>query len=242
MTRYLIGTAFLALTACGSDKPPVAPEVVDVAPAAVEPAPVIAAAPTDDGLAYGDDWDISEFWPSEYPAGFSVIEDGVILPARAEMDKRAPRNVACPVPRFATYQAWNRERVDADNLRFMTATRIKIITLPADVSIEADVDGSPVTLSLKAGDSVRYLRYLSEGFATVEKDGVEYVIFEGDLYPNGGWEDAADETDLWLQLDCADQARTRAWLLFSEVEGMRGIIDAPITGYGEASDLGDIEE
>lgn len=191
---------------------------------------------------YASQWAVTAGWPGEYPAGFSILRDGVVLKAHSRMHPLTPARIDCPVPAYASYQQWNFERTEKDNLNFQVATKIFKITMTKDAGIEYPDDEmgyQSKTLNLKIGDQLSYLRYLGEGFTIVEFQGKEYEINEADLNEvsdinnvnNYGGE------DLWLELNCADANKTRAWVLYDEVIRQDGIGPTPIKGYGESYDI-----
>ncbi len=193
---------------------------------------------------YATGWAVTGGWPGEYPAGFSILEENIVLEAHSRMHPLTPANVKCPVPQYATYQQWNIPRSQADNLNFQVATKIFNITITQDTTIEHpdnELAYRPKKLSLKTGDQLSYLRYLGEGFAIVEFEGKEYEIDEAGLHgvsdiDNSDNPDRNGE-DLWLELTCADAKATRAWVLYDEVIRQDGVGPTPIIGYGESQDI-----
>ncbi|MFC7291616.1 hypothetical protein [Hirschia litorea] len=193
---------------------------------------------------YGDDWAVTGGWPGEYPAGFSILKDNIVLKAHPHMNPLTEANIDCPVPKFATYQQWNHTRAEADDLDFVVATKIFTITMQDDLNIKVpdpkDLQGfKDIDLRLKSGDTLSYLRYLGEGFAIIKYQGTEYQIDEQELHSVSDINDAGQtsQVDLWLELPCADADKTRAWVLYDEVIRQDGVGPAPIFGYGVSQDI-----
>jgi hypothetical protein len=240
--------AVSALAACGggkTERAQSADEQIKVSePARAEaPEPIKAEAATPK-TAYSADWNLAEFWPGEYPPGFSVLDDGVTLNARATMNPNADKNVACPVPRGATYQPWNGERNMLDKLKFIAATETYKVTMNQDVGLPAYSIASPsedVILSLKAGDHVKSLIYIGEGYALYEHGGREYQIDQQDLREVSDFDTAgADRSQhLWAEIKCNTAKGERAWVRLNEAVEADGVGPTPITGYGESFDLDD---
>lgn len=193
---------------------------------------------------YGDDWAVTGGWPGEYPAGFSILKNNTVLKAHPHMNPLTEANIECPVPKFATYQQWNHTRAEADDLDFVVATKVFTITMIKDLNIQVpdpdDLVGfKDMTLTLKSGDTLSYLRYLGEGFAIVDFKGTEYQIDEQDLRDVSDIDQASQTStvDLWLELPCANQDKSRAWVLYDEVIRQDGVGPAPIFGYGVSQDI-----
>ena len=85
--------------------------------------------------AYDDSWFLSPGWPGEYPNGFTILVDDVVLAGRAEMNKSVPKSLQCPVPRLANYNQWNRERVEADELEFVAVAKTFELEVQQDLSL-----------------------------------------------------------------------------------------------------------
>lgn len=186
--------------------------------------------------AYDDSWFLSPGWPGEYPNGFTILHDGVVLAGRAEMNKAAPKLLQCPVPRLANYNQWNQERGEADGLEFIAAAKTFELEVLQDGNVLGVADEDDVMLALKAGETLTYLTYVAEGFGLIRFNGVEYQINEADLegvVDFSAQRDVAD--DLWVNIPCAD--KQRGWVLYAEVQGMEGIGETEHTEYGVSRDL-----
>ena len=193
---------------------------------------------------YGETWNISGGWPGEYPLGFSVLEDDVVLQGRTNMHPLTEPTVACPLDRFATYQQWNFARGDADDLDFVVANRMIDVTMTADAPIEVpagEFGYETKALMLKSGEVLSYKRYLGEGFAIVGYQGSDYEINEAELVNVSDIDEAVNASgigeDLWVEVTCQDEAASRAWILYDEAIRAQGIGPSPVIGYGEARDL-----
>ncbi|MEZ5538030.1 MAG: hypothetical protein R3F02_20685 [Thiolinea sp.] len=185
---------------------------------------------------YDDSWYISSGWPGEYPNGFSILKDGVVLEGRAEMNKAAAKTLNCPVPRLANFNPWNHQRVDADQLEFISASKKFTIPVVEDVDVPVFDDAHGDTLALKKGAELTYLTYIAEGFALMAYQGKEYQVDMAGLEEKvsfAGQPDIAD--DLWVNIPC--QSGQRGWVLHSEVVGVDGVRETEHTVYGESPDL-----
>lgn len=250
--RLLIAiTLAAALAACNTttDEEPSetisaqpAEETPAVAPAQPEPAPEVLAEPVKPLPSYNEElWYISGGWPGEYPSGFSVLGKSVVLMGRAHMHEDAAQTIACPVPQNATYQQWNTSRVDLDELDFVTVSEKVEVTILKSAEVDAPIDADfENKLSLEIGDKLIFLRYLGEGWSIWEHDFQEYDIEENALRDISDSDTAfrnSEDDRLWVQLSCADEDRTRAWLLFDDVVKTEGMAMTPIIGYGDSRDL-----
>lgn len=193
---------------------------------------------------YAEGWEVTPGWPGEYPPGFSILKEGVTVEGRETMDPTTDATLTCPLPRYATYQEWNGNRVAADDLRFAVATKLFDITVNQDISLDVpgeELEDPARTLNLKAGDTLVYKRYLGEGFAIIAHDGADYEFNEMDLRDatdiDTAGQDGRGGEDLWVQVTCSDAAQTRAWLLYDDVSTIDGIGPTPIMGYGESRDI-----
>ena len=240
MRYFAIALTTILISACSTQA-----KIETVNESSKSPAPIATPEPTQTELDallpdyYSVGWAVTAGWPGEYPAGFSILAEGIVLNGHSRMHPQTPAIIKCPVPQFATYQQWNVSRAESDNLIFKTATKIFKITISEDTQIEYPSDEMGYQLkklTLKVGDQLSYLRYLGEGFTIVEFNGKEYEINENDLY---NVSDIATQQnsgeDLWLELDCSDN--TRAWVLYDQVLRQKGVGPAPITGYGESTDI-----
>ena len=227
--------AVLALSACSDTSQTNTQTTPDVA-AEIKTEPVKTETTT---LTYGDKFYVSDFWAGEYPSGFAVAEDGVVLQARAQMHIDAPQDVSCPLPHNANYHTWNVARVNADDIRFHSVIETSTITITADIKIETsreDVD-ELIELDLKTGDTLTYLTYVGEGFIIAAYDGHEYFLNEGDFIDAAEFEKVDSTPQQWVQVKCADDAGTRGWILYRDAEAEPGLVNALIAGYGETYDL-----
>jgi len=193
---------------------------------------------------YAEGWEVTPGWPGEYPPGFSILNAGVTVMGREDMDPTLEPVLTCLLPKFATYQVWNVDRALKDDIIFAVATKMFDITMTQDTSI--DVPGESLEdpyqkLDLKVGDTLVYKRYLGEGFAILARDGKDYEINEMDLQHtsdiNTASQDGRGAEDLWVRATCADPARTRAWLQYKDVINIKGIGPTPIMGYAESRDI-----
>ena len=246
MRYFLAVSAAALLVACGESElvtatPEPAKSTTEVSTG--DPAEPASPPETDSAtMTYNEEtWYISPGWPGEYPSGFSVLDENVTLMGRSVMHDDAEQTIACPVPQNATYQLWNSARVESENVEFVTVSEKVEITISADVIIDAPTDEDfENKLNLKSGDMLTYLRYIGEGWAVMEHDFAEYQIQEGALNGVSDVDTVFEGTAkdyLWAQITCADDGKTRAWLLFDEVIKTEGMVLTPITGYGDARDM-----
>ena len=242
MKQWLfIGAASVfALGACATanvgDLPPV--EVPIPPPPAPPPAEETAeapAAPMQIG-EYSDIWTLEPFWPGEWPDGFTVTADDVVLKGRQDPVPWAPMVVTCPLAKNTNVSPWNHARIESDGWEFMSAQYRSKITMKEDVTLLTGFSEKPKQLVLKAGDVMRYEAYYSEGFFRASFDGENYELNEVDL--NGIAEiEPGEPSDLWVNVACDFTKGERAWLLLSDIEGLPGIGMASYDEFGVASDL-----
>lgn len=209
----------------------VTPEPVEIEKTLEQPAPT-----------YNEEvWYISGGWPGEYPPGLSVLDSGVVLMGREHMHSDAAQSITCPVPQFATYQQWNTARVEADELEFVTVSERVEMNILKDTLLDAPTDADwEHKLALSAGDVVTYLRYLGEGWLIMEHEGTEYDVQEGSLYDVSDINSvfaSGKEDQLWINIPCGDDTKSRAWIELDQTVETDGIALTPIMGYGESRDL-----
>ena len=62
---------------------------------------------------YDQSWFFADnYLPGEYPNGFGVTAEDVVVNGRAATDPELARVVACPLPKNAVYHPWNRLRAE----------------------------------------------------------------------------------------------------------------------------------
>ncbi|MAI90273.1 MAG: hypothetical protein CBB65_07515 [Hyphomonadaceae bacterium TMED5] len=235
-TLKQVYASLFALTLCAcqpTTDAPTASRPAGSPPADIPPLEVVSG-------YYGENWNVDELWPGEYPDGFSVEGANVILPARFEPDPSGPPDLSCPLDQSATIHQWNHDRVETDDLYFIVANQ----TLPQRVNTETSIQVWLVDdpeqdeiLDLTPGDTVTVLRYYGEGFGEMAVDGVRYAVDLTDLYTYLEVDETPLEEHLWALITCDDDTATRAWVLFSEAMNVPGIVYWSMTGYGIASDL-----
>jgi hypothetical protein len=226
-------TVFLALAACAPQaKAPEAP---------ARPAP--AEAPAAKTAGYDSNWSVTQGWPGEYPAGFTILADGVVVKGRASMDMTAPQTIDCPLHKLAHYQLWNEARNKTDNPDYKVATLRKTITVTSDGVLEYPGDApdfAMVSAPVKVGDTIVFTRYLGEGWSVYEFQGKEIELEDFTLTALTDMDKVfaeGNEIHEWLEVPCKDAAGTRAWLFLDEVLTHPDIGPAAITGFGEAADI-----
>ncbi|MEO1643366.1 MAG: hypothetical protein AAFR74_08525 [Pseudomonadota bacterium] len=244
MKRPLLAISAIAfLAACGSDNQ-TAPEVADAPQAQpenltlIDPAPEIEA-PTEipEPVQYGtynDLWRISEYWPGEWPSGFSVVGESVVVKGRNAMTPYEPLLYTCALPQGASYQPWNYQRIEADSLTFRSAFYRSAITANKAASITNE---SGKTLTVSPGDVMRYEEYYSDGIFLLSFNGEEYEFYTEEIEAIADFEDGED-THLWVNVKCAEGGDLdRAWLKFDEVIDLDGITYTPLSLMGGAYDV-----
>lgn len=190
------------------------------------------------GAAYEDGWYKAPFWSGEYPRGFTVETD-LTLAIRAVPDPDAAATIECTLPQGATYHPWNWERVESDELEFVTfSPTIEHVVVANGAALAFPPESmEPVELTFEPGDRWEFLAYLGEGFFFIRFEGAVYEVAQ-ELYDFSEASGAAADDrqpDEWLRLTCANGAR--GWILLPEALAQPGLTDASITSYGEASDV-----
>lgn len=215
---------------------------------------------------YDQSWTVSPYWPGEWPMGFAVARQGVSVEGRTGMDKALPRSVACTLPYRAVFNPWNGARSAASKVEYFSAA--KLVPLKALKAFRLD-DGAGHKVSVKKGQTVDYLGYLSEGWFSVRVNGkvLDYAADQS-LFDDGKLSplpDATEPDELWLSLQC-DNGPT-AWLFVPDLltsgsgsqcggtdptatcqrwpDGLwnagSGSVGDGVTDYAEARDLTDAE-
>jgi hypothetical protein len=195
-----------------------------------------AAAPALAQSTYDATWYRAPFWSGEYPGGFSVAK-ATTVQLRPALDAGAAKTIACDLPMGATYQAWNQGRVEEQGLSFTSFTKIAEyrMTEAFEATLYRRDDASEATISLKQGDTWRYLVYLAEGSFLMEYDGVEYDGNQ-DLFEHAEQQGDTNGYEEWLRINCPNNQW--GWLFMGDLTLDDGTFIAPnITGYGEAKDL-----
>ena len=194
---------------------------------------VIACSPT--ALAYDDAWHkVEGGWSGEYPNGFTV-KSNVTVSIRPNLDLDAPKSVPCLLRKGATYHQWNTKRVAADQLQFVSFTKISTYEVNSDFAAQATIepDTGTVTIHFKRGDRWTYLSYVAEG---------EFLLRFGETIYHASQDllDASTEVsrgegyDEWLGLKCANGAV--GWVLFRDVAHLPEFGSVTIDSHGTAED------
>ncbi|HKD31556.1 MAG TPA: hypothetical protein VKC66_37340 [Xanthobacteraceae bacterium] len=202
---------------------------------------------------YDASWYRAEYWGAEYPDGFTV-DDDVTLRIRATPAVGASKSVSCALPKGATYHPWNKKRVAADHLKFVTFTRIVPFEITEDYSsgvwrFPGDV---LMTLNFKKGDRWSLIAPGSEGFFLIRFGGkiyrAEQNLFSASAAVGGkpreehGSEEDGNrggnvvdvEQHEWVRLKCATGAA--GWIFYDEIRGAPGFSSPDECGYGCAED------
>jgi hypothetical protein len=186
--------------------------------------------------AYDDTWYRADFWSGEYPDGFSVVKSTTVQ-LRPALDPKAEKSISCELPQGATYQPWNHDRVEAQGLSFASFTRIATykLTKPYETSFYRHDDASEVKVSLKVGDTFRYLVYFGEGAFLMEYEGVQYDG-DQDLFEHAEQEGDTNGYEEWLRINCPNNQW--GWLFMGDIVLDQGNFVSPnITEYGMSKDL-----
>ena len=185
---------------------------------------------------YDDSWYRASFWSGEYPAGFTVVRD-ITIQLRPRLDADADKTIACDLPARATYQPWNRERVEEQGLTFVSFTKIGDykVTKPFEGTFYRNLDATEVKVSLQPGDTWRYLAYFGEGAFLLEYDEVLYDGGQDLVDHSQQMGDAAGYHE-WLRINCPNNQW--GWLFMGDISlDDDSFVSPNITGYGEARDL-----
>jgi hypothetical protein len=185
---------------------------------------------------YDESWYRAPFWSGEYPGGFSVVKTTTVQ-LRPALDPKTEKTVACELPQGATYQLWNQPRVEEQGLFFVSYSKIAEykITKPYETTFYRHLDGTEVKVSLKEGDTFRYLVYFGEGAFLMEYDGVEYDS-DQDLFEHAEQEGDTNGYEEWLRINCSNNQW--GWLFMGDITLDDGTFVSPnITEYGMAEDL-----
>ena len=191
-------------------------------------------------FSYDASWYKAKGWSGEYPNGFTIATD-VTIKIRGSLDLGAPKSISCVLRKGATYHQWNKKRVVADRLEFISFTKIAIYELEASRTVEAsrNSDGRETTIEFKKGDRWSYLAYLAEGNFLFKFGDTVYVagqdLFEKSTEVEAPVKGDQSTYDEWLKLKCANG--TVGWLFFNEIKNTPGFSKANISGYGVAGDL-----
>jgi hypothetical protein len=186
--------------------------------------------------AYDDTWYRANFWSGEYPGGFSVAKTTTVA-LRPTLDPAAEKTISCELPQGATYQPWNNARVEEQGLAFASFTKIATykLTQPYETTFYRHDDASEVKVSLKAGDTFRYLVYFGEGAFLMEYDGVQYDG-DQDLFEHSEQEGDTNGYEEWLRINCPNNQW--GWLFMGDIVLDEGSFVSPnITEYGTSKDL-----
>ncbi len=186
--------------------------------------------------AYDEGWHRAPFWSGEYPGGFSVAKT-TIVKLRPSLDPKAERTIACELPQGATYQPWNGDRVESQGLSFTSFTKIAEykMTKAFETSLYRHDDATEVKVSLKPGDTWRYLVYFAEGAFLMDYEGVEYDGNQ-DLFEYAEQEGDSNGYEEWLRINCPDNQW--GWLFMGDIKMDEGSFVSPnITEYGTSKDL-----
>ena len=189
--------------------------------------------------SYDASWYRARGWSGEYPNGFTMATD-VTINIRGSPDLDVPKSMSCVLRKGSTYHQWNKKRIVADRLEFISFTKIKTYELKASFTVEVsrESDGRNTTIEFKKGDRWSYLAYLAEGNFLIKFGDTVYVAGE-DLYDESTEVEAPVKSDRsrydeWLKLKCANG--TVGWIFFNEIKNTPGFSKANISGYGVASD------
>jgi len=172
--------------------------------------PSAAGQPAVRANGYDSGWYISDFWSGEHPNGFSVTRTDTVVLARRSMDKAAPRDVACRLPYLAVIHPWNRRRIAASRIKFLSATKIVGLIAKEPFVFEHTSSHANRKLQIKKGDVIEYLRNDAEGSFEVRIAGEQYTAGQ-DLLDHA--HDVADDQFVendWVSLTCT--SGRRAWI------------------------------
>lgn len=197
---------------------------------------MLTAAPVLAQSTYDDSWYRAPFWSGEYPDGFSVAKTTTVQ-LRPALDPAAEKSIACELPQGATYQPWNRERVEEQGLWFTSLTKIGDYKMlkPLETTLYRRSDATEVQVKVSKGETWRYLVYLGEGAFLMEYKGEEFDGNPDMLDASQQMGDAAGYEE-WLRINCSNNQW--GWLFMGDINLDEGTFVTPnITTYGESKDL-----
>jgi hypothetical protein len=96
---------------------------------------------------------LSNYWPGEYPSGVEVMRNTVVF-GRSVANLEAAKNIRCELPGGLWLHPWSRKDL-------ARGTRYVYISTPIKYEVLEDLELED--RSLKQGDLVEELAYLSEG-------------------------------------------------------------------------------
>jgi hypothetical protein len=189
--------------------------------------------------AYDKSWYEIDYWPGEYPEGFSIKADNFALAARKKPDPKLKASLSCPVPKGAVFHPWN----EARDARYRSYSKIVPLKVTAEFVYEfTNEEGYSSARTIEAGETIEYLAYQAEGHFFVRYQGK--VLTAGqDLFEHvAPVDEALFGDDQWVEISCDDGKR--GWVLLSDLRNKDGSwiagLDGPqITEFGKAADLKD---
>ena len=195
---------------------------------------------------YDSTWYISNFWSGEYPGGFSVTSENTVVLARANMNKAAPRDVACELPYLAVIHPWNASRITRNKIVFLSATKIVLLFAKEAFEFEGYRGRTAITINVSKGNTIEYIRNDSEGAFEVRISGRQYTASQSLFYHVEEIPGEQFHEDDWVLLSCDNGNRAYIYtpdLIVQKSNQERtyisGILDAGpgLAGYGNAHDL-----
>ena len=188
-------------------------------------------------FAYDKSWYEADYWPGEYPQGFSVKADNVVLKGRKTPNPATKATLDCAVPKGAVYHPWNESR----EATYRTYSKIVPLTIAQDFVYEfTNAEGQTSARTLTPAEKLEYLVYQGEGYFTVRYQGREFTAGQ-DLFEHVA-PVSQDQfiDDEWVRIPCTN--KVEAWILLSDLRGEKdewvtGLDGPNITEYGKATDL-----
>lgn len=186
--------------------------------------------------SYDDAWYRAEYWSGEYPNGFTVLQDTVLMlrPAISSTEK----TIECALPAKATLHPWNVERVNAMGLGFVTFWEIQDweVTKDYETVLYDENNFGEATLSFKAGDQWKYLAYYAEGTFLMEYKGVRYTGDQSLAEASKPVKEGDARDDEWLRINCPNNMW--GWLYLPDLPVDETTFSGPnILEYGRSADL-----
>ena len=186
--------------------------------------------------SYNSDWAWNDMWPGEWPDGFTVEWENVVLTGFSEPEIGSEGSIKCPVIRGLTVHPWNKSRIESDDWQFKSATYRSNIDIIKDGNVMAALGAKEPILKLRTGEQLRLEAILSEGFIKASYKGQTYEFFDHDLRSIAKFEESK-KPDLWANIICNDKDQTRAWLKLDQVSKIEGVGPVNLEKYGHAEDL-----
>lgn len=182
---------------------------------------------------YPQDWNISWTWGGEYPNGFSVIKENVVIKGRLKPNPKLEKTLECPLDFLGMYHPWNHE--SKSDLKFLTATKTFDIILSEALATDVYLNEKISSKTFEVGERITFLHHMSEGWARMKIAGKVIELDFSNIAAND-WPENIDTVHEWVQLPCEDKA---GWVLFDDVILRNDVADYgySLSSWGSTQDL-----